>query len=89
MTILAAIMTALAAAEFVCLVALTWRRSETARTAELQAALSYVVDHVDHFDRVIFIRAYLAGNSQLLAQQFPTWASYRNDRVAIATDITA
>lgn len=29
MTILAAIMTALAAAEFVCLVALTWRRSET------------------------------------------------------------
>jgi len=89
MTVLAAIMTALAAAEFVALVALAGRRSETARVAELQAALSYVAEHVDYFDRLMFIRAYLAGNSRLLAEKFPTWTTYRNNKVAIATDITA
>lgn len=86
MAILAAVMTAIAAAEFVLLIVIAGNRSESARVAELQAALTYVAEHVAYFDRLLFVRAYLGGNNAVLEQQFPTWRAYRNEKVALARE---
>ncbi|MBV2185898.1 MAG: hypothetical protein KUL88_15310 [Rhizobium sp.] len=86
MAILAAVMTAIAAAEFVLLIVMAGNRSDPDRVAELQAALTYVAEHVDYFDRLVFIRAYLGGYSALLEQKFPSWRAYRNEKVALARE---
>lgn len=89
MAIIAALMTAIAAAEFVLLIVMAGNRSDSARVAELQAALDYAVEHVSFLDRWLFICAYRNGDKAILQERFPTWATFRDQQVALALDTAA
>lgn len=88
MAILAALMTAIAAAEFVVIIARAFAPASTLRAAELQAALQFAASLETAEQTASFIDAYLRGDRFALAG-FGHWPDFRDEHVAFALDTTA